>query len=64
MQYTAHVTPHDGVTRRRGARMSPRRCALALLILLLTACGGGSDGIDENGQCRVDFKLVPREQCK
>lgn len=38
-------------------------CAIATT-LLLTACGGGSNGIDENGQCRVDFKLVPKEQCK
>jgi major membrane immunogen (membrane-anchored lipoprotein) len=30
---------------------------------LLTACGGGSDGIDENGKCRVDGKLVPAQQC-
>ena len=33
--------------------------------LLLSGCGGGgSDGTDENGMCRVDNKLVPREQCK
>lgn len=38
-------------------------CAIAAT-LLLTACGGGSDGTDENGQCRVDNKLVPQEWCE
>lgn len=31
--------------------------------LFLAACGGGTDGTDENGKCRVDGKLVPAEQC-